>query len=393
MDIGALGARWKGQTILLDKKLLRNFDYTLMITVLLIIAYGLVILSSATHITMGKGGDQFAFVKKQLSSVIIGLVFIGGLFTINYSDLAKYTKFFYVLNVILLIAVKIFGSTAKGAQSWIKLGPVNFQPSEVAKVLVIITFAAYLVNHQGKLNSFKDLIPSFVHFGIPMLLILAQPDLGTALVFTAIFFGMLFVAGANPKVLVAIIMAGAIMVGSVLYGQLALGWEKPLKQYQAKTLTVFADLYQDARGAGYHVIQSQVAIGSGGAWGKGLYRGTQNQLNFLPEQQTDFIFSVVGEELGFAGVSALLLLFFILVYRGIRIAADSRDMFGTLLATGIVSMIVFHLLVNIGMAAGIMPITGIPLPLFSYGGSSMMANLIAIGLLININLRRQKLMF
>lgn len=378
---------------MIDKRLFRNFDYTLLTTVLLIIAFGLVILSSATHITMFKGGDQLAYVRKQVMAVFLGLAVITAILTINYNSLAKYYRVIYIVNIILLLAVKLIGKEAKGAQSWISLGFINLQPSELAKIFVIISFAAYLVKRQGELNTFKDILPSFLHMGIPMMLILLQPDLGTALVFTAIFFGMLFVAGANPKVLIAVILAGAVAVGGVLYGQVALGWEKPLKPYQLKRLTIFIDPYQDTRGSGYHVIQSQVAIGSGGLWGKGLYQGTQNQLNFLPEQETDFIFSVVGEELGFAGVSAALLLFFILVYRGVRIASKAWDMFGTLLATGIVSMIVFHLLVNIGMTAGIMPITGIPLPLFSYGGSSMLANLTAVGILLNINLRRQKLMF
>ncbi len=378
---------------MIDKKLFRNFDFTLLVTVLLIIAFGLVILSSATHITMVEGADKYAYVKKQFLSIILGLVAIIGILSINYNSLSGYTRLLYVINIGLLLAVIFIGKEAKGAQSWISLGFFNLQPSEFAKVFVVITFAAYLSKRQGQLNSFIDLLPSFVHLGIPMLLILKQPDLGTALVFTAIFFGMLFVAGANPKVLLAVILAGAVAVGGVLYGQLALGWDKPLKPYQLKRLTIFVDPYQDTRGYGFQVIQSQVAIGSGGAWGKGLYEGTQNRLNFLPEQETDFIFSVVGEELGFAGASVLLLLFFILVYRGIRIAAAAKDMFGTLLATGIVSMIVFHLLVNIGMTAGIMPITGIPLPLFSYGGSSMLANLMAIGILLNIHLRRQKLMF
>lgn len=378
---------------MVDKKLFRNFDYTLFITVLLIIAFGLVILSSATHVTMERGGDQFAYVKKQTFSIILGFIAIITMLSINYRSLARYYRLLYVVNIGMLLAVKFIGKEAKGAQSWISLGFFNLQPSELAKIIVIITFAAYLVKRQGELNTFRDILPSFLHIGIPMGLILLQPDLGTALVFTAICFGMLFVAGANPRVLLAVILAGAVAVSGVLYGQLALGWEKPLKEYQLKRLTIFVDPYQDPQKSGYHVIQSQIAVGSGGLWGKGLYEGTQNRLNFLPEQETDFIFSVVGEELGFAGVSAALLLFFILVYRGVRIAAKARDMFGTLLATGIVSMITFHLLVNIGMTAGIMPITGIPLPLFSYGGSSMLANLTAIGIMLNIHLRRQKLMF
>jgi len=226
-----------------------------------------------------------------------------------------------------------------------------------------------------------------------MLLVLKQPDLGTSLVFVAIMFGMLFVAGARPKHLIILILTGALLVGGILTAQLVFGLEKPLKPHQLDRLTTFVNPYKDPRGTGYHVIQSLVSLGSGGLWGKGLYQGSQTRLNFLPEQKNDFIFSVVGEEFGFIGALVLLFLFYIFVIRGIKIAMGSKDMLGTLLATGIVSMIVFHLLVNIGMAAGIMPITGIPLPFFSYGGSSMLSNMIGVGILLNVYLRRQVLTF
>ncbi|KNZ69560.1 rod shape-determining protein RodA [Thermincola ferriacetica] len=376
-----------------EKKLLRNFDYTLLITVLIIIVFGLVILSSATHITAGKGDDPFGYVKKQLLWVIIGFISIAIVLRINYNSLSNYARYLYILNILLLLLVPVMGKESHGAKLWIPIGPFLLQPGEFAKLFIIITFANYLDKKQGKLERFVDLIPCFIHVGIPMLLIMAQPDLGTALVFIGILFGMLFIGGARPLHLLIVILIGALLVGIVLFGQLQLGWDKPLKPYQLKRLTIFVDPYQDPREAGYHVIQSQVALGSGGLFGKGLYHGTQNQLNFLPEQQTDFIFSVVGEELGFAGAASLLLLFFILVYRGVLIGYNAKDMFGTLIATGIVSMITFHLLVNVGMAAGIMPITGIPLPLFSYGGSAMLTNLTAIGLLLNVNLRREKIMF
>ncbi|ADG83376.1 rod shape-determining protein RodA [Thermincola potens] len=376
-----------------EKKLLRNFDYTLLITVLIIIVFGLVILSSATHITAGKGDDPFGYVKKQLLWVIIGFISIAIVLRINYNSLSNYARYLYILNILLLLLVPVMGKESHGAKLWIPIGPFLLQPGEFAKLFIIITFANYLDKKQGKLERFVDLIPCFIHVGIPMLLIMAQPDLGTALVFIGILFGMLFIGGARPLHLLIVILIGALLVGIVLFGQLQLGWDKPLKPYQLKRLTIFVDPYQDPREAGYHVIQSQVALGSGGLFGKGLYHGTQNQLNFLPEQQTDFIFSVVGEELGFAGAASLLLLFFILVYRGVLIGYNAKDMFGTLIASGIVSMITFHLLVNVGMAAGIMPITGIPLPLFSYGGSAMLTNLTAIGLLLNVNLRREKIMF
>ncbi|MFA5880695.1 MAG: rod shape-determining protein RodA [Eubacteriales bacterium] len=378
---------------MIDRRQLKNFDFTLLVTTLLIIIFGLIILSSATHATMTRGDDQFAYVKKQAISFLLGLIAIGVILKIDYNAFVKYSKFIYVVNIALLIAVMFIGSTHKGAQSWIPIGSFSLQPSEFAKIFMVITFAVYLANREGKLDRFRDLFPTFIFFGIPMGLIILQPDLGTALVFIGIYFGMLFVAGARPRNVLILILIGAIIIGGVLTAQISFGLDFPLKQYQLDRLTIFWDPYKDSRGTGYHVIQSLISLGSGGLWGKGLYQGTQTRLNFLPEQKNDFIFSVVGEEFGFAGALALLILFYIFVFRGIRIAMRSKDMLGTLLATGIVSMIVFHLLVNIGMAAGIMPITGIPLPFFSYGGSSMLANLIGVGILLNVYVRRQVLTF
>jgi rod shape determining protein RodA len=220
--------------------------------------------------------------------------------------------------------------------------------------------------------------------GIPFLLVLKQPDLGTSLVFLAIVFGMMFVAGISLRHLGAIVGAGLVFM--------PIFWHF-LKDYQKKRLTVFLDPNVDPLGSGYHIIQSKIAIGSGMLFGKGLFNGTQSQLNFLPENHTDFIFAVIGEELGFVGATIILLLYLVLLYRGIKIAGAARDNFGTLLATGITSMIAFHLLVNVGMTAGIMPVTGIPLPLMSYGVSALTTNLVSIGILLNIYMRRQKILF
>ncbi|WP_418790741.1 rod shape-determining protein RodA [Phosphitispora sp. TUW77] len=378
---------------MIDRRAVRNFDFTLLVTIILIVFYGLIILSSATHITMARGGDANIYVKKQALSFIMGLVGIAILIKIDYTRFTKYAKFIYILNILLLLYVKFFGEEHKGAQSWVSIGSFNLQPSEFAKIAMIITFAVYLAGKEGKLNKFRDLIPTFLFFGLPMVLIILQPDLGTALVFIGIYFGMMFMAGAKPAHLIILLLIGTLLVGGVLTAQLVYGFEKPLKQYQLDRLTIFVDPYKDPKDTGYHVIQSMVSLGSGGMWGKGLYQGTQTRLNFLPEQKNDFIFSVVGEELGFAGVMLLMALFYIFIVRGIWIAMKSKDMLGTLLAIGIVSMIVFHLLVNIGMAAGIMPITGIPLPFFSYGGSSMLANMLSVGILLNVYLRRQVLTF
>lgn len=376
-----------------DKKLLRNLDFSLIIVTIAIIIFGLIIISSATHVTQADRADPFGKVLRQSVSVIIGIIVIGFILRLNYEDLGRYSKWLYGINIALLIFVELKGRVAGGAQSWIELGPLVIQPSEFAKISIIITFAHYLSHQQGKLDTLWSLVPSLVHVGIPMLLIIVQPDLGTALVFVAIMFSMLFVAGANSWYLGGMMGAGGLSVFGILYAHIVYGIKIPLEDYQVKRLTIFLDPYSDPAGAGYHVIQSQIAIGSGGLAGKGLFKGMQNQLNFLPAQHTDFIFSVVGEELGFIGASLLLLLFLFMSYRMIRIAAQAKDMFGTLLVTGVASMIVFHILVNVGMTVSMMPITGIPLPFFSYGGSAMLTNLVAVGIVLNVHMRRQKLLF
>ena len=301
----------------------------------------------------------------------------------DYKILHRYGNHFYVFNLILLILVMLVGQTALGAQRWIALGPISIQPSEFSKLIMIIALAA-MMEKRGRVRTLSDLAPIAVYVGVPFLLVLKQPDLGTSLVFLAIFLGMVFVAGIRLRILFTIFGLG-LAVLPVL-------WHF-LKDYQKMRILVFMDPNVDPLGAGYHIIQSKIAIGSGLLFGKGLFGGTQSQLNFLPENHTDFIFSVVGEELGFVGCAVLLLLYLIVLWRGIRIAQDASDTFGRLLAVGITSMIAFHVLVNVGMTMGIMPVTGIPLPLMSYGVSSLTTNIMAIAILLNIQLRRQKLLF
>lgn len=375
------------------RKLLRTLDYTLLVTALLIILYGLVAISSATHVTNPTGADPYLFMKRQALWAFLGFSVAFLLICWRYEELPRYSTFLYVGNLALLAVVLFVGHQALGAQRWIKLGPFLLQPSEFAKLTVIVTLASFLTRREGKLKRVRDLIPVFLFVGLPLLLILKQPDLGTSLVLVAITFGMLYMAGAPGRVLFLLGVTG--LGGAVfwVWAHLKFGVWLPLKEYQVTRLTIFLNPWQDWQGAGYHVIQSQIALGSGGLLGRGLYNGTQNQLNFLPEQHTDFIFSVVGEELGFIGASALLLLYFLLIYRGIKIALAAKDTFGRLIATGIVTMILFHILVNVGMTMGIMPVTGIPLPLFSYGGSALLTNLAAIGLLENIYVRRQQIIF
>jgi len=408
-----------------NKRFIKNLDLTLLGVTGVILAFSLVMISSASTdygwwMRLGLDMDKlqeanivqrFLWMKKEYAVkqfiwILLGITAAAAVIYIHYEDWRRYTKHLYVINLLMLGLVLILGRTSMGAQRWIDIGPFAFQPSEFAKIIIIITLADFLAKREGQLRTIKDMVPCFIFVGVPMLLILKQPDLGTSLVFIAILFGMLFVASSKPLVVTGIFSAGLAGVVSLVWSDLKrlnynlnkLDSEPELKlwlfqEYQLRRLTIFRDPWSDMQGAGYHVVQSQIAIGSGGFWGKGLLRGTQSFLEFLPIRHTDFIFSVLAEETGFFGALMLLVLFGILLYRGVRIASEAKDMFGTLLAVGIVSMLTFQILVNVGMTISIMPVTGIPLPLFSYGGSSMITNMIAIGVLLNINMRRQKNIF
>jgi len=366
---------------MLNRRMLKNLDFTLIIMVLSLLITSLLVISSATHVTTATE-DPYWYLQRQAIFTIVNIGLVIFLLVIDYNSLAKYAGVLYWFSVGSLLAVRFFGQTALGAQRWIQIGPINLQPSEFAKIIIIITLAKMLENR--KLENLKDLIPVAMHVGIPFALILIQPDLGTSLVFIAITVGMLFMAGIRTKLLLGIFGAGI--------ATLPILWQF-LHDYQKKRLLVFIDPNIDPLGSGYHIIQSKIAIGSGMLLGKGLFSGTQSQLNFLPENHTDFIFAVIGEELGFVGALLILLVYFVIVYRGIKIAGEARDNYGTLLAAGVTSMLLFHILVNVGMTAGIMPVTGIPLPFMSYGVSALTINMASIAILLNIYMRRQKIMF
>ena len=368
---------------MLSRRLLKNLDFTMIGVTLLLILISLVIIGSATHVN-SPSEERYWFVERQGLFAVANIVFVFLMLHFDYKSLGKYANILYVLNLVILLAVMFVGQSALGAQRWIQIGPISLQPSEFSKLIMIISLAHMLDKRTGKLNTFKEIIPVFIYVGVPFLLVLKQPDLGTSLVFLAILLGMVFVAGVSLKHFGALLAVGAAFM--------PIFWHF-LKDYQKKRLTVFLDPNIDPLGSGYHIIQSKIAIGSGMLFGKGLFGGTQSQLNFLPENHTDFIFAVIGEELGFIGASIILILYFVLLYRGVKIAGAARDNFGMLLAAGISSMLMFHVLVNVGMTAGIMPVTGIPLPLMSYGVSSLTTNLVSIGILLNIYMRRQKIMF
>ncbi len=367
----------------MDKRLLKNFDYQLLIIALILCFYGLVVISSATqglHVS-----DTFAYVRRQAIWVAVGM---GGLLlaaSIDYINYYRWSWYLYSCNIIFLVLVLFVGRDAGGSFRWINLGFFDFQPSELAKLIVIISLARLLVDLQNRLPSLIRSLPLLLLFIIPpILLIFMQPDLGTALVFIVLYFAMLFMAGVPLVNLILMACAGLATI--------PLFWSR-LLDYQKMRLLVFLNPELDPLSYGYQLSQSMIAIGSGGVGGKGLFEGTQAHLQFLPEQHTDFIFSVLGEELGFLGAVLLLFLYFLLIYRILKIGSFSKDRFGALLCLGVAALIAFQVMVNIGMSLGIMPVTGLPLPFMSYGGSAMIVNMASLGVVLSVGMRRFKIQF
>lgn len=368
-----------------DKRWAKNLDWRFILAVFALIAIGIMTIYSASHSNPAvNGGDPFYLVKKQVAGMGIGTIAMLVLTAFDYRQLTKMNRWLYIIGIMLLVAVLFVGKEVNGGKSWIPLGSLSFQPSEVAKILYCITLAKYLSTKE-EMNSWESIIGPGIHMGIPLALIMLQPDLGTALVFVAMLISMLFMAGFSTRKLIALLAVGAALSPlAFIYG---------LKEYQQKRLLIFLDPYSDPMGAGYNVIQSTIAVGSGQLYGKGFMEGSQSQLNFLPEHHTDFIFSVIGEEWGFIGCMVILALFFSVVWSGLRTAAESSDSFGTLMATGLTTMFIFHILINIGMTMSAMPVTGIPLPFLSAGGTSLITNLIAVGLFLSVQARKQRVLF
>ena len=369
------------QGSMVDRRLLKNFDSALVLVTACIIAFGCTMIYGASS-TASAG-----YVERQLMWAFFGLIGAVVAASVDHTVYNRHGGRLYAISLAMLIAVQIFGRSSKGAQRWIAFGPINVQPSEFAKIMLIIALAVFLAHRQPTIRTLKTFLLSFAYMAVPMALIFKQPDLGTTLVLLAIWLTMVFVMGTHMKNI--ILFVGAVAVVGVV------AWNVPgvMKDYQKKRIITFINPGADPRGAGYHVTQSRIAIGSGQVLGKGYLKGTQRELRFIPEQHTDFIFTVVGEEMGFVGAVGLLGLYFGLIWRGLAILASAEDATGRAIAAGIVGMFLFHVLVNVGMTVGIMPVTGVPLPMFSYGGSSLMANLIAIGLLEGISMRRHRISF
>jgi rod shape determining protein RodA len=345
-----------------------------------LVVYGSIMVQSATS---GMAGGSGLF-KRHLFGVAVGLVLLGIAWAIDYRAYRGWVGPLLMLDAFLIIAPRIpgLGDAAKGATSWLQIGGLRlFQPSEPAKLITIIVMAATIAQLKGVIAKPSEVGRILAILAVPLGLILLQPDLGTGLVFVALTLGMLLVGGMRTRYFVIMAVVGAVLVGAVF--QLHL-----LKQYQEDRLLVFVDPTRDPRGAGYNLEQSKIAIGSGEISGKGLGSGTQSNLNFLPERHTDFIFSVLGEELGFTGALILLGLYLALLVVALNIAASSKDLFGSLIVAGVMSMWLFQILENIGMTIGLMPITGIPLPFMSFGSSMMVTNLAATGMLLSVWSRR-----
>jgi rod shape determining protein RodA len=362
----------------------RHVDSLLVVAAVALTVLGCAaVYSSSVAELRGQGLPGDHFLRRQLVNLAVGIVGMLVVAAIDYRKYQAWAPFAFGGVVLALIAVLTpLGATTNGAQSWFTFGSAQVQPSEYAKVGMIVGVAA-IFGMQRQVPTLRHLLLALAAYGLIGALILLQPDFGTFMVFGAILFGILLVGGVQARWLAVLVLVGAI-------GAAGMFTTDVLKDYQKQRLTVFINPQADADGRGFswNYRQSLIAVGSGGLTGRGYLQGSQTSLNYVPEQHTDFIFTVIAEELGFAGAALLLGLYGLLVWRGLRTAALARDQFGTLLATGVVAMFAFQGFINIGMTLGIMPITGIPLPFVSYGGSSLIASFLAVGLLLNVHMRR-----
>ena len=358
----------------MDRRLLQNVDWPLLGAALFIIGLSLTCLWS-----LNPGRGISALMWRQLSWVGVGLIGLLVVVSVDYRNLVRFAPVFYVIGLGMLISVFVLGRTVSGARRWIHLGPLTVQPSELFKLIFIITLAWALTSARGERLSRAALVGTFVLLGVPFMLVVKQPDLGTALVLVPVLGATLVGLGLRMKVL------GGLALGSVALMPLA--WFV-LKPYQRDRLLVYLDPFRDPLGTAYNVIQAKIAIGSGQLLGKGIGGATQSRLAFLPERHTDFIFAVFAEMWGFLGCLVLIVAYALLVLRGFEIAAGTRETRGRILALGVTTVFAAQILINIGMVTGLLPIVGIPLPFMSYGGSSMVVSLTALGLLLSIRMRQ-----
>lgn len=383
-----------------DKKLVKNFDFLILLFIILLTGFGLVGIMLATRspvegvdgsILEGLESFNLQRVKTQAINIITGLLLVAVIISIDYHVISDLSVYYYWVIIGLLIVVKLFGTTGGGAQRWLAFGSFRLQPSEFSKIAVILMLARTIAKQEETgVNNLKVMAKILLIVAIPFALIASQPDLGTSLVLIAILVGMLFIAEIKYKYLFIALGIGLAAI--------PLAWFLYFDEYQKGRIIIFLNPGMDPLGEGYQVLQSIITLGSGqltGQFGKGelLSGNSLSQLNYLPAKDTDFIYSVTTEALGFIGGISIILLFYMLIMRTMRIARRSRDALGSYICVGVASMVLFHVFENIGMSMGIMPITGIQLPFMSYGGSSMWTNMASFALVINVGMRRQKLKF
>lgn len=367
----------------INKKLLKELDYSVIIICLIIAFFGALNIYSATHLKSG-----ISVFKSQLVWIALGLIVTYFMIVIDYSLIENYADIMYWFGIVLLfLNDTIFKSTVNGAGSWLKIGSVTLgQPSELVKVGLILMIAKKVEQMEGDINNLKNLSTLALYAGIPMILIVIQPDMGMTMVCFFIVLGMLFIAGLDLKIIAGGFSAIVIMIIGI--------WNSSLMQAHWKErLISFVNPEAEELGIGLQVLQSKIGIGSGGFSGKGFLKGTQVAGGFVPESHTDFIFAVVGEEWGFVGAVFLLVLYGILMYKFIEIARTSKDTFGTMVCVGVTSMFLFSILQNMGMAIGLVPVSGITLPFMSYGGSALTTAFMSVALVLNIGMRKKKINF
>ena len=356
----------------------RDFDWMLFGLVLLISLISVLEIKSATLHTKFHGFDH-----KQIIFLVIGIALMFLISVIDYHRLVDLAPWAYGIGFLALVAVMVVGTKVMGARRWINVGGgMHFQPSEWVKLILIVMVARYFWGLAGRELSWIDIGKAFALVCVPMLLVLKQPDLGTALTYFPVLVAGLFLGGIRFRQVAILTLGFAVLVGGAWMSG------KRLKPYQMARLTSFINPDNDPRGSGYQIKQSLIAVGSGGIWGKGTNQGTQTQGDFLPIPYTDFIFAAFCEEYGFVGGMGILLLYFLILTRLIQNAQQASDMPGTFIIMGVVAVILFQIVVNIGMVVGLMPVTGIPLPLMSYGGSSILFTFLALGIVMNIRMRR-----
>lgn len=363
-------------------KLLKQLDWKLIATLIVIFTFGIVILSSATHVN--QTGDYSRLIKQSVA-FILGLGVIVFILFFDYNFLGQYYKEMYVASVVLLaIVLTPLGAVRGGAKSTLDLGPLDLQTAEVVKFTFILSYAKIVELKKGRMDNIKDILKLLMYAAPIIGLLIAQPDLGTAIVFCCIIAGIIFTAGIDYKILRKAIVVCVIALPIVYLC---------IDPYQQARITGFLHPEDTSIQGNYQVMQSNIAIGSGGFTGKGLFKGTQNQEDFLPIQDSDFIFAVVGEELGVIGMVSLIGLYAYFLYRMLKIASESKDEYGALVVIGVMSMFAYQIIQNIGMTVSLIPVTGVTLPFLSYGGSSVLTSMASLGLVLNICMRRKKINF